>query len=378
MRAFENTKINDRWANQAPDFADTAHLVIYFSSTQLSKETDIYQELRSIYPHAIIVGCSTGGEIQNEDVYDDSIVANAIKFNSTELKLAQKRVSDTTNSYDAGKSIGQDLLQPNLKCVIVISDGLQVNGSELIRGITSIIGKNIPVTGGLAGDGDRFQETYVCANGPAEQGLIAAIGLYGDKIVIRHGCAGGWDAFGPERIITKSKANVLFELDGQPALDLYKAYLGEEANNLPGSALLFPLTIRPANSKDYTVVRTILAVNEQDKSMTFAGDMPEGHVAQLMRGNMDHLVEGAAQAARNAKYDEGSGDQVALLVSCIGRKLLMGQLITDEIEAVKSIIGDQAKMIGFYSYGEISPHAASGMCELHNQTMTITTLMESA
>lgn len=378
MQAFENTKIGSTWAHTVPDYARNANLVVYFSSTDISKGGNCYEELREIYPDATIVGCSTGGEIQDEDVHDDSLVTNAISFDSTEIKLAQKNVTDNTSSHDAGKALGEELLAPNLKCVLIISDGLQVNGSELVRGITSIIGKDIPVTGGLAGDGDRFQETYVSANGPAEKGLIAAIGLYGDKIRVNHGCAGGWDAFGPERNITKSKANVLYELDGQPALELYKTYLGEEAANLPGSALLFPLTIRPTDGKDYTVVRTILAVNEEDNSMTFAGDMPEGYVAQLMRGNMDHLVEGAAQAARDAKHENVTGDQVALLVSCIGRKLLMGQHISDEIEAVRTSIGDQAKLIGFYSYGEISPHAASGVCELHNQTMTITTLTESA
>lgn len=378
MQAFENTKINGKWTNQVPASAKDANLVVYFSSTQIARDGNAYEELKQIYPNAIIVGCSTGGEIQNEEVHDDSLVTNAITFDTTEIKLAQENVADTADSFDAGKYIGGALLNPSLKCVLIISDGLQVNGSELVRGIASVIGKEIPITGGLAGDGDRFQETYVCANAPAQKGVVAAIGLYGDKITVKHGCAGGWDAFGPERIITKSKSNVLYELDGQPALELYKTYLGEEAENLPGSALLFPLTIRPADGKDYTVVRTILAVNEEDNSMTFAGDMPEGFVAQLMRGNIDHLVEGAAQAAREAKPEGVNGDQVALLVSCIGRKLLMGQHISDEIEAVRTIMGEQPKLIGFYSYGEISPHAASGFCELHNQTMTITTLSESA
>jgi hypothetical protein len=115
--------------------------------------------------------------------------------------------------------------------------------------------------------------------------------------------------------------------------------------------------------------------------MTFAGDIPQGWTAQLMRGHFDRLTAGAADAARQARSKLGAGEndpRFSILISCIGRRLLMGQRTADEAEAVGVELGPDTQRLGFYSYGEISPHAKSGMCELHNQTMTITTLAEAA
>jgi len=232
------------------------------------------------------------------------------------------------------------------------------------------------ITGGLAGDGPRFGTTYVGLNSAPRPGRIAAVGFYGDAFQVGHGSAGGWDVFGPKRRITRSKGNVLYELDGEPALDLYKRYLGEDAKGLPGSALLFPLKVFPSSNPDEALTRTIVAVDEKQRAMTFAGDVPEGYSAQLMRGNFDRLVEGAADAAHQAATHM-SGDRVAVLVSCIGRKLLMGQRICEEVEAVQDVFGEKAMLTGFYSYGEVSPHAATHCAELHNQTMTITVFGES-
>jgi hypothetical protein len=199
---------------------------------------------------------------------------------------------------------------------------------------------------------------------------------------IGHGSAGGWDEFGPRRRITRATGNVLYELDGEPALDLYERYLGEEeSKGLPGTALLFPLLIRDPDKPGEDVVRTILAIDRTARSMTFAGDVPEGWFAQLMRGNFDRLAAGAAEAARQARSGLGTnGDQhgLAVLVSCIGRRLLMGQHVIDEVEAAGIELGSRMSRVGFYSYGEISPHSASGICQLHNQTMTVTTITEAA
>ncbi|HYS90730.1 MAG TPA: FIST C-terminal domain-containing protein, partial [Bradyrhizobium sp.] len=246
---------------------------------------------------------------------------------------------------------------------------------------TETIGQHIPLTGGLAGDGSQFEETLVGANCAPRSRMVAGIGFYGDAIRIGHGSAGGWDVFGPWRTVTRSQGNVLFELDGEPALNLYERYLGDEAEGLPGAGLLFPLQIQNPDNADHRIVRTILAVDRDKRSLTFAGDVPQGWSAQLMRGNFDHLSRGAADAARQATEGLADGQAtngVALLVSCIGRRLLMGQRVSEEIEAAGAVLGTQFARLGFYSYGEISPHAVSGICELHNQTMTITTITELA
>ena len=187
---------------------------------------------------------------------------------------------------------------------------------------------------------------------------------------------GGWDRFGPERTVTRSEGNVLFELDGKPALDLYKTYLGERASGLPATALLFPLALRARAGEEKSLVRTILAVDESARSLTFAGDVPQGSLAQLMRANFDRLVDGAEGAALMTRGRCGKGrSTLAVAISCVGRRLVLGERTEEELEAVGDVLPEGARVLGFYSYGEISPFA-TGRCDLHNQTMTLTTLQE--
>ncbi len=380
MRVTQLTWSDTAGWNSASGESINADLVFFFGKRRALACGARFRELRTMFAGAHILGCSTGGQIRDHDVTDDEIVAVAIDFAATGLRVARELASSPAHARSCGEAIGRALTAPDLAGIFVLSDGLNVNGSELVAGITSTVGRNIPVTGGLAGDGADFQETLVGADCPPRPGLVAAVGFYGPAIRIGHGSAGGWDEFGPRRRITRSRGNVLFEFDGGPALDLYERYLGEEeAKGLPGSGLLFPLRVFNPERPDHDIVRTILAVDHDARSMTFAGDVPEGWTAQLMRGNFDRLAAGAALAARQAADagDGRRGDQVAILVSCIGRRLLMGQHTTDELEAASAEFGPRIRQLGFYSYGEISPHRVSGVCELHNQTMTVTTIAEA-
>ena len=372
---------NAGWTTISGDRAN-ANLVFFFGKRQALACGARYRELRTMFPAAHILGCSTGGQINNDDVTDDEIAAAAIRFDATKLRVAREPAASPESSRACGDAIGRALAAADLVGIFVLSDGLNVNGSELVAGITGAVGKQVAVTGGLAGDGAEFRETLVGADCAPRQQTVAAVGFYGPAIRIGHGSAGGWDEFGPRRQITRSRGNVLFEFDGQPALDLYELYLGEEeAEGLPGSGLLFPLRIFDPERPAHDIVRTILAVDHEARSMTFAGDVPEGWTAQLMRGNFDRLAAGAASAARQAVdgLDKTrTGDRLAILVSCVGRRLLMGQHIADELEAASTEFGPHIPQLGFYSYGEISPHRVSGVCELHNQTMTVTTIAEVA
>jgi hypothetical protein len=275
-----------------------------------------------------------------------------------------------------GQLLAEQLLAPELVHVFVLSDGLKVNGSELVSGLSELLPPGVALTGGLCGDGPRFEQTHVCVNRFEPGARVVALGFYGSQLRIGMGSLGGWDPFGPERRVTRSVANVVYELDGKPALDLYEQYLGEHASGLPASGLLFPLMVR--SQRDQAgVVRTILAIDRDQRSLTFAGDVPTGHFARLMRANFDRLVEGAAGAAQNCQQAlSGRPAQLAILISCVGRKLVLKQRIEEEVEAVQRILGNEPVLAGFYSYGEISPFTPSARCELHNQTMTITTFSE--
>jgi len=361
---------------KSPGSLESAQLMLIFGAMSILKESEPIEAIKRAYPLAHILGCSTAGEICGTQVNDDSLVATAVGFEHTQVKEARVKLSEVEDSLHAGQLLAQSLDPNELVHVLVFSDGLKVNGSDLARGLTTYLPDHVTVTGGLAGDGDRFEETLVfCDGGPARD-AISALGLYGDRLKIGFGSLGGWDPFGPERLITRSRGNVLYEMDGRSALELYKMYLGEHAEGLPATGLLFPLSLR-TKTGETGVVRTILSVNEQDQSMTFAGDVPEGAYARLMKANFDRLIDGATGAARTSDQAIGSASpDLAILISCVGRKLVLRQRIEEEVEGVRDILGERTVLTGFYSYGEISPFTPGAKCELHNQTMTITTLLE--
>ena len=363
---------------ESPCFAPTPRpiqLVLAFGSRAMLGDTGNFSAIRKSYPDAVIAGCSTAGEIHGATVSDDTLVVTAIAFDDTRVLCVSTEIGDSSKSFSAGEWLVNSLPQDELAHVLVFSSGLDINGTELVRGLRSRLPAHVEVTGGLAADGDLFQKTLVCGNDAPAEHTIAAIGLYGRHLKVGYGSIGGWDAFGPERVITRSKGNVLFDLDGKPALELYKRYLAGHAAELPASALLFPISLRSENGNG--VVRTILGINETEQSMTFAGDMPEGRHARLMKANVDRLVDGAIEAAEiSTAHTDKHSTRLALLVSCIGRKLVLKQRVDEEVEGVRQVLGEQAVLAGFYSYGEISPNALGDKCELHNQTMTITTFSE--
>jgi len=350
------------------------NFVMAFGSADFIRESSIYKSIRSSYPNAIILMNSTAGEIIDTQVIDDSISLTAICFEKTKTATAITDINLINNSYEAGRNLALELDHVDLKNVLVISDGQKVNGSELVVGLQKFLPEGTIITGGLAGDGGNFKRTLVGLNEPPIEGRIVAIGFYGNDLSITYGSVGGWDSFGPDRLITKSKANVLYELDSKPVLDIYKMYLGEYAKELPSSGLLFPLSIK--NGDNNSLVRTILSVNEEEKSMTFAGNMPEGYYARLMKANFEKLIEGSSLAAQNSIKNITHKPDLALLISCVGRKLVLDQRVEEEVEVVRAVYGDRTAIAGFYSYGEISPSHNFLKCELHNQTMTITTFSE--
>ena len=359
-----------------PPALPSAHLVLIFGSGPALRQP-IVEEVRKAYPRAYITGCSTAGEICGNNVFDDSVVVTAIEFEQTTCKGVAVSLRDASSSKEAGVRIAAALPDHGtLRHVLVFSDGLNVNGSELVEGLTGALPTHLTVTGGLSGDGGRFKSTAVVADGELKDRTIVAVGFYGEALRIGYGSLGGWDTFGPARLVTRARGNVLYELDGQSALSLYKRYLGDQAKELPASGLLFPLSIH-TDDNPMGVVRTILGVNDDEDSMTFAGDIPEGSHARLMRANFDRLIDGAVGAARVSTDALGSEHtECALLISCVGRKMVLQQRIEEEIEGVRDVVGAGAVLTGFYSYGEISPFAPTAKCTLHNQTMTITTFSE--
>lgn len=358
-----------------------ANLVLVFGSVKRFSESKLSSFLKERYPVAQIIGCTTSGEINPQGVFDDSLQITAILWEKTIQRVTHVKMNGMQNSFETAAGIARQLASDSLRTVLVFSDGLNVNGSELLLGFQSVLGE-VPIVGGLAGDGGAFVKTLQLINDVVSDNLVIAVGLYGSKLINASGALGGWKPYGPPRKITRSVKNVVYEMDGKPALPLYRMYIGDAyAKGLPGTGLKFPLAIIEEGKRDVEKIRTLLAVDPANNSLTFAGNVEEGETVRLCQTNHDRLVEGAGGAAQLVTGGLGPGATnqpgLAICVSCVGRKGVMAEQVADEIKMVQQILGPQTALTGFYSYGELAPRPNTTDSVLHNQTMTIGYLTEN-
>jgi hypothetical protein len=359
----------------------SANLVLVFGSVKRFSEGKLQSFLKARYPSAQLVGCTTSGEISSAGVSDDSIQITAIQWEKTIQRVAQTKMSGMQNSFEAAAGLAKQLKADSLRTVLVISDGLNVNGSELLKGFQSVL-VDIPIVGGLAGDGGAFVKTLQLFNDTISDNQVIAVGLYGNALITSSGALGGWKPYGPPRKVTKSEKNVVYEMDDKPALPLYRMYIGEAfSRGLPGTGLKFPLAVIEEGKRDVEKIRTLLAIDSKANSLTFAGNVEVGETVRLCQTNHGRLVEGAGGAANLVMDNLGATktNQVglALLVSCVGRKGVMAENVGDEVKLVQQILGAQTSVAGFYSYGELAPRPNTTDSVLHNQTMTIGYLSEN-
>jgi hypothetical protein len=378
-------KIEQGYVNQLMQFqpikssdsfsAAKANLVFSFGEREIIENCKLYELLKSVYPNAEIVICSTAGQLLDYNLVNNCIVVTAIEFEKTPIKISKYNLLDEECLFKLGGRVQEELVTDDLSAIMVLSEGTYVNGTELVKELSKATDSKVKIFGGIAGDSVNFQKTLVGVNENPKEGEIAIIGFYGNHMKFGFGCEGGWTDFGPEREVTHSEKNVLYKIGDHFALDLYKEYLGQYADDLPGSALYFPLSMKE-NPSASPIVRTILSINEEEKSMTFAGDIPQGALVKLMKGNFDKLIDASYTAARATMDELNKSPQLVMAVSCVGRKIVLDNRIEEEIEVMKDIFGENAFLFGFYSYGEISPVVAHKSCELHNQTISIATMLE--
>ena len=353
-------------------------LVLVFGALAFFESAALTDTLRQLLPQAAIAGCSTAGEIAVDRVYDHTCIVTAVNFERTAVAMASTPINGMGDSFDAGERLGQALAPAGLSAVLVFGTGVAINGSALVSGLRSALPKDVRISGGLAADAGTFRQTWTLGPQGSTDDHIVAVGLYGDNIRLSYGSFAGWSPFGPARKVTLCVDNLLYELDGVRALDVYKSYLGEYAKNLPGSGLLFPFEMLSLKQERSGIFRTILGINKEDGSLILAGDIDANGYLKLMHSSTEKLIEGAQNAAHAVAADiqDGHSDALAILVSCVGRKLVMGDRVDEEVEAVADLLGKNTMVTGFYSNGEIAGTAFHNECHLHNQTMTITWMSE--
>lgn len=368
-------KTGEAWKYLSENISLNNPLVLVLGNRYLMEKENLYDEVRTLFPSGHLVFGSSCGELVAGAVNDEHITITAIEFERSTFEIQTFNIKDAQgDSEKAGAAVVKKLNPEGLKHIFTLSEGSFVNGSALTKGMQEALPK-VLITGGLCGDDARFEKTLASYNEAPKEGEIIAIGFYGETFEASFSIYGGWTPFGPERLITKSDGNILYEIDGKPALDLYKTYLGDKAKELPGSALIYPLNVK-SQGNDQSFVRTILTIDEEKNAMVLAGDVPEQSKVQLMMTNMDSIAAASETAATRAMEGRNAPPQLALLISCIGRKLVLDQRIEEEVEEVMSVVGNDVVISGMYSYGEIAPFYGERSCKLHNQTMTITLISE--
>lgn len=371
----EQLSLNDStWPSGIKNIDIVPNIILLFVSPLFSAKADLVNQLLKMYPEVKLLGCSSAGEISGITVSDASVSLTAIKFENVQNTLETVEVENRDESFNAGFNLAEKLKSKDLKHILLFSDGLNVNGPDLVSGLRSVL-PEIGITGALAGDGLNFKKTFVIANSIISDGIVVGLGLYGDHLQVGYSSKSGWEGFGIERLVTKSENNVLYELDGLPALQIYKSFLGDQVTDLSKGALRFPLSIR-VNETEESVVRTVVSIDEEHQSLTFTDRIPKGALVRLMNSNVNKLIDGAKDSAIEAVKAINKNAELAILISCAGRRLMLKQLVEEEVDVVRNVIGEKPKITGIYSYGEIGPFREFAPCQFHNQTLTITILSE--
>lgn len=375
MKTTQIKWTNGAWELPKQSLPAATLCLVFGSRPTIEANPGYYSSLKALFPQANIVTTSTAGNIVDEHLLDDTILATAIEFKNTTVKCAMFELN-TTPDVETGEQVAHYFNAAGFASLLLFSCS-GINAGKLLSGINGVLKGAVPVSGGVAGDDTRFEKTLVGLDGNLSSGHLVAIGFYGSHLQVSHGSKGGWDTFGPRRKVTRCKGNILFEVDNKPVLDLYKEYLGDKAAELPGSALLFPFAIINTESSEQ-IVRGVQNIDESRKALILYGDVEEGDTIQLMRCDFDRLIDGAADSARESFLKSPESPDLAILISCVARRLVLGQLTEEELAETKKVFGSNTAICGFYSYSELSPVVGDNACHLHNQTMTITTFRETA
>jgi len=370
---------NKTWLSPLPTSLDSENtLILCFARPGFFAQPQL-KSLKSQFPKSQVVGCSTAGNIAGDAIEDDVVVATFCQFEATQVVCRDFSVGAGGASVATGLAIASEFGRiPDVKHIFILSEDLKINGASLVRTVADELkrlGSTASVSGGMAGTGPDFGLSETVFQDTIAAQRVVAVALAGAQLQVTSAAGAGWDRFGPQRMITKSQGNLLLEIDGRPALDLYSEYLGPElTKSLPGSAILFPLAVEIDGMPD--VIRSVLGMDFQTKAMAFAAEVPEGAKAFIMKCSFEKLITAAKIAAQEALRGQPQDKPLlAVVVSCVGRRIVLGEKCEDELEIVRSILPKHSTMCGFYSNGEVSALPHQGV-QYHNETFSLTLLSE--
>lgn len=324
-----------------------------------------------------IFGATTAGEFIDGEIGNESIAIMLLNINPENFRLMHIETGEN-KTREISKLIAKKGLEEfRNPAFIVASGGISTDGEMIVKGIEDVVGHDATIFGGLAGDDFTMTGTYVFTNQNYNINGLVVIVLDADKVNVAGLATSGWQPVGTMRTITKSEGNVVYTIDGQPALDVVIKYMGVNKNLDEWKDVImnvgseFPMQLQREDAEP--VIRAPLFANKEDRSLVCAGSVPQGSRIRFSLPPDYNVIEKVIEECKEIKEKELPIAEAMIMFSCKARHLSLGPMVSDEIDQVKEVW--DAPMAGFFSYGEMGK-ASQGKHEFHNNTCSLVVISE--
>ena len=324
-----------------------------------------------------IFGVTTNGEFIDEDLSKQSVAMLLLDMKSSYFKVLFSEYPEM-NYREVAKTIAQKARKlfsnPGF---LIAGSNMETDGEQLLFGFEDVIGKQVNVYGGMAGDDYAFSEQFVFTNDEESNRGIVVLALDEEKIIIKGKATCGWKAVGTPKTVTKSIGNHVYTVDNEPVLDITAKYGGlgklekEDSNIALEIAVNFPLQLQ--REVGDPVMRPGLMVKWEDHSFICSGSVPQGSKVRFSLPPDFDVMEKVIKGAEELKATEMPDADALIVFSCAGRILALGPLMNQEIEGVRKIWN--VPMAGMFSNAELG-RATGGDLEMHNLTTCCVALKE--
>jgi hypothetical protein len=355
-------------------------LVIIFASPQY-----VVPEIQAVITRTLrpkhLVGSSTGGIILSNGVTNRGIAL--VGINSDDMSFGVSAISDLENQdmhyigHDLARRAAQDLNSSHREVFITFSEGIEKNSSQFIRGVKEALGGVFPVLGAISSDDFKYKKLSQFFQDQILHNSAVGL-LLGGTFHPALGCKHGFKPLGKPRTITKVDGYIIRTIDNRPAVEIYKHFLGAEAEGLNHKTLnsyaaLYPLGIYLEEPNQY-LLRNLIDILE-DGSIVCHEGIPRGAEVHLMISNSDSCISSAVEAAKLAKASLGDRQaKLVLIFESLARHKILGNAAFSEIQAIKDVLGHTTPIVGMCSYGEIGPFGTLNNIKniyLHNENILI-------
>ncbi|MFH1459555.1 MAG: FIST N-terminal domain-containing protein [Candidatus Omnitrophota bacterium] len=371
--SFAAMQALDRMGSNDPN------MVFCFASSRFD-HPDLIRGIKSVIPNAPLVGCTTAGEITQNGPDKKSVTVLALKSDNLYAALGIGR-NINKNSRSSGQEVARDTIVKTPKgeirhAFMMLPDGLNGNGVEIIRGIQEVLGTSFPIVGGSAGDDFLFQKTFQYYEENVYENSVVGV-LFSGEISVGIGARHGWYPLGKPRIVTEADHNIIKKLDGKPAARIYEDYFGKRVADLKNEpmarmSVMYPLGMSIPEEEE-CIIRNAMRINEKGE-LICAGEVPCGSEIRVMMGSKETALKAAKKAAEVALSGLRKKAEIVFVFDSVSRERLFGRKSKEEIEIVRETFGKDTPIIGFYTYGEQAPLGATvhlGQTFFHNETIVV-------